>query len=539
MSTWLKSGKYLWLELQTADDNFTVTDVMCTLCKRHSKAPRNGTEKWVRAPCQTVRKDKVDSHLTSAMHKAAVAAERDRIASRTDGGIRQAMEETVSLQTKAVLRCFQVVYWLVKQELPHHTNYTSLLKRVEDLGCDYSKALKVGRNATYTSNRILDEFLDILSAMVKEHIVATAQETESFALMCDESTHVGVLKQLATSACARTASARLISCPYLQNGTAQSITTALESLMDECNLSLDKLPPFGSDGAGVMVGKCSGVAARLAQHNSSVVSIHCIAHRLPLATGQAGNRVPHLKKVKDWLSALWKHFHYSPVRAASLVEMQRVLNLDELKVVKAADTRWLSHHAPVTTLLRILPAVLSTLHAEGRKDATAYGLHHQVATYSFIAALHLLDKALSSVSRLSRPFQARDVDLSLVQPLVATAKARLRQLKDMTNDDFQSQVKAIINKFEEDVQPGPPSDAEDVPDPDDEPGDDDVEEPVPAYQLDISVTALEMERFERTRLQFLHGMLDNLDQKFPCVSVLDAFSVLQPEHIQDPVDQKF
>ena len=84
--------------------------------------------------------------------------------------------------------------------------------------------------------------------------------------------------------------------------------------------------------------------------------------------------------------------------------MQRVLNLDELKKVEAADTRWLSHHASVTTLLRILPAVLSVLHAQGRKDATAYGLHHQIATYRFIAALHLLDKALSTVSRLSRAF---------------------------------------------------------------------------------------------------------------------------------------
>ena len=136
-SGWLKSGEYSWLELQTADDNVTVIGMMGALCKRHSKAPRNGTEKWIRTPCLTIRKDKVDRHSTSAMHKAALAAERDRVASTANGGIRQAMENTVSLQTKAVQGCMQLVYWLVKQEVPHHTNYSSLLKLVEDLGCDY------------------------------------------------------------------------------------------------------------------------------------------------------------------------------------------------------------------------------------------------------------------------------------------------------------------------------------------------------------------------------------------------------------------
>ena len=164
-----------------------------------------------------------------------------------------------------------------------------------------------------------------------------------------------------------------------------------------------------------MVGSRSGVATRLRELNPGILNVHCIAHRLSLATTQAGNQIPYLKKVKDWLAALWKHFHYSSVRAASLVEVQRVMQLDELKVVRAADSRWLSHHASVTSLLRILPGVLRVLHDEGAKNPTAYGLHQQIATYSFIAALHLLDDSLSAVSRLSR-FQSSSVDLSLIQP---------------------------------------------------------------------------------------------------------------------------
>ena len=63
--------------------------------------------------------------------------------------------------------------------------------------------------------------------------------------------------------------------------------------------------------------------------------------------------------------------------------MQRILKLDELKVVKEGDTRRLSHHVSVSALLKILPAVLAVLDADGKKDPTAYGVHHQMANLWF------------------------------------------------------------------------------------------------------------------------------------------------------------
>lgn len=252
--------------------------------------------------------------------------------------------------------------------------------------------------------------------------------------------------------------------------------------------------------------------------------MHCVAHRLALATAQAGNQTPYLKKVKDWLAALWKHFHYSSVRTASLVEVQRLMQLDELKVVKAADTRWLSHHASVTSLLRILPAVLRVLHDEGAKDPTAYGLHKQMATHSFIAALYLLDDCLSAVSRLSRAFQSSTVDLSIIQPLVLSTQSRVKCLKDKSALVFQSEVNDIIEKVESrlpdsELSPGLVSDEEEH-----------VEQP---YQPEICIATGEKERFEPIRLQFLQGVLDNIAQRFPSIDVVDSFCVLQPENLSD------
>ena len=41
------------------------------------------------------------------------------------------------------------------------------------------------------------------------------------------------------------------------------------------------------------------------------------------------------------LTTLWKYFHYTPRRVESLKEIQHVLNLPEMNVIKLSDTRWL------------------------------------------------------------------------------------------------------------------------------------------------------------------------------------------------------
>ena len=42
--------------------------------------------------------------------------------------------------------------------------------------------------------------------------------------------------------------------------------------------------------------------------------------------------------------------YYSPKRAESLKEIQKVLDLPELKIVKPSDTRWLAHERCVKAI---------------------------------------------------------------------------------------------------------------------------------------------------------------------------------------------
>ena len=44
---------------------------------------------------------------------------------------------------------------------------------------------------------------------------------------------------------------------------------------------------FGSDGASVMTGRHAGIATLLRSKNAQMIAVHCICHRLALASAQA------------------------------------------------------------------------------------------------------------------------------------------------------------------------------------------------------------------------------------------------------------
>ena len=76
------------------------------------------------------------------------------------------------------------------------------------------------------------------------------------------------------------------------------------------------------------------------KNSPHAIFVHC--HLLQLACLQAANHTEGIRHVYITLIIMWKFFHYSPKRSENK-EVQRVLNLPELKIVKPSYTRWLAH----------------------------------------------------------------------------------------------------------------------------------------------------------------------------------------------------
>ena len=181
----------------------------------------------------------------------------------------------------------------------------------------------------------------------------------------------------------------------------------------------------GSYGASVTTGRKTGVATRLKSRQPVLITIHCAAHCLALT--DAGENVHYIRHTfKPSLAQLYFFFfENSSVRMAGLKAIERLLNSPELKLKQHADTCWLSHDAACQTLVRVLPAVISSLEQEAseRGDALAQGLSKVIKSYSFIATLYMMCDILPLVTRLSHIFQISDVDLTARHKYVTTTNA--------------------------------------------------------------------------------------------------------------------
>ncbi|XP_056450419.1 SCAN domain-containing protein 3-like isoform X3 [Gadus chalcogrammus] len=270
--------------------------MMCSICKRHNQQQQNGEFIWSKIPCTSLRVDKVGDHAKSQQHVRAQAKENNRIAAEVNGGIRQAMANTVSLNREAVKAALKVVYHLAKKEIPHHTNFKDLVMfAATELGCEVFNRLNVGRNATYTSSTVVDEFLSVLGTQLEEDQLITIRASPFLGLMCDETVDISTTNELVLycrcidgdGKC----QANFLKVVALKDGKADTVKGALIHYMEENDLSIQKVAGFGSDGAACMKGNRTGVATQLKGDNAKILSIHCIAHRLALAVGQAGNKV--------------------------------------------------------------------------------------------------------------------------------------------------------------------------------------------------------------------------------------------------------
>ncbi len=64
-------------------------------------------------------------------------------------------------------QAFSSLYFLVKQRIPHTTNYEPLLDFLGFLGIDVKADIHVAKNATYTSVKAIQEILSIMSEVVE------------------------------------------------------------------------------------------------------------------------------------------------------------------------------------------------------------------------------------------------------------------------------------------------------------------------------------------------------------------------------------
>ena len=187
---------------------------------------------------------------------------------------------------------------------------------------------------------MIDEFLVVLSDCVVKDILSKVGASFAVGILCDESTDTANLKQLVVFFRFLVEGKLQISflkIVDLVDGTSETIERALLAVCRQCEIPCSQSFSFGSDGASV-TGRRSGVAKCLKVHNPEIISLHCGAHRLALASSQADQCVAHMKILDFHLVTLYYNFVNSSVLKAALHEIQEAMEEPVLHLKKATIT---------------------------------------------------------------------------------------------------------------------------------------------------------------------------------------------------------
>ena len=79
-------------------------------------------------------------------------------------------------------------------------------------------------------------------------------------------------------------------------------------MLDRKKLTLEKTYGMATDGASVMTDVRAGVTTLMKKKNPFMLSTHCIAHCLALASGQAADSIPYIKRYQQYIDTIYKYY---------------------------------------------------------------------------------------------------------------------------------------------------------------------------------------------------------------------------------------
>ena len=439
LATPSNKAKYPWIDVQS-------DGIYCLYCKGEgSGASRSGSETFIFEPFLGKRPDLLRQHeQRSLLHQRKVAEMREAaICEAKKMRLQDTIDESLCITADGEAFCdaLRVLYFLAKREMAHTTNFLPLRQLCIQLGNQSLPRLEQVKNATYASEQSMQEMLRAIGYTLEEDLLGKVAQSPYYAIILDECTDISVTKELALSVVyldldtGKTAThfLKLVDLTKAVHATGQAVANAVSEYLEQeapVSQAMHKLAGVSCDGASVMLGERNGVVAHLKMKAPQLIVTHCAAHRLSLASCNAAASTPWFKRFESLLSSCYSFFSRSTVRSAELSEVQKVLDIPQLKLQRPTETRWLSLENSVHALRRCLSAVRTVTEHEGSEgDATAIGLATQLQSPKFIATLYFMSDVLSTLGKLSTAFQKRGLNLLAVEGILRDHLSVLEKLQ--------------------------------------------------------------------------------------------------------------
>ena len=393
-------------------------------------------------------------HNDSKGHKDGAISARMAVQAKETGTVVDLQLAASAKQAEAqrqmnravLLKLLRSIYFLTKSRIPHTTTFEDIIElQIANGDALLKQHVEQGpSNAQYTSKFSSVSLIEAIDTWIERRLMSSSKSSPFFSLLADECQDVSTQEEL--SLCCRWvvdghSEEHFMTILHIRSLDAETLASTITFYVESQGLNIKRLIGQGCDGAAPFSGKNTGVQRRMRTLSGHALYIHCSCHRLQLASIQAADSVPQIKKFFGMLLSLWKLFYYSPQKAEKLKEVQSVLNLPELKVIKPSSTRWLSHERCIRAIRKELPAIILTLQElyERNGDAEAFGVQSILSSFEGVATVIILSEILNLVATFNCFMQWKATDFSRLKVILDSTLGQLKALKD-DDADWCSEV---------------------------------------------------------------------------------------------------
>ena len=383
----------------------------CSKClTMNTPGKGNGPNPFV-VGCENFHKPAIRNHAD--VYHPELASGQTNIRDRIEKQLADNQVQLSILMTNAL--------WLAVERIPLR-KFKSLAQLMRANGLRFGKL--------YCNEMMARDMLDALASVVREGINEDARKSPALGLQVDESTDIA-------NQCLMILYLRL-----LRDGAFETVYWGLADVTDATGLGLSKtivtffkdqevpikkVSCLCTDGASAMTGDNAGCVKFVRDIIAHLISVHCVAHRQALACKDALDDNAAAQWFDKILHDIVNYHARSPKRAQALRQLQKELKVETLRLVKLANTRWLSRSEAIARLRKIWPALVREFQADRHDNDIAGVLADVIGKGKFVFYLIVFDDIIGMMARLSKMLQKTHVRCAELRATLEASKKLLRQ----------------------------------------------------------------------------------------------------------------
>ncbi|XP_026332324.1 uncharacterized protein LOC113239503 [Hyposmocoma kahamanoa] len=318
-----------------------------------------------------------------------------------------------------------------------HRISSNTMNHLTDLLPQLCPDSKIAKNIKLKRTKVQAVINNCIGASEKQSLIKDLT-IQKFSILIDESTDISVIKTVAVVVRYFDSNLGQVISRFWDliqlfdasttdhSANAEKLFTIVVDSFQKHSIPLENIIGFGSDGANTMIGCRNSVASRFRNLCPGIIILKCICHSLHLCANDATKELPYT--CEKLARNIYNYFKTSSKRQSEFVAFQQFAEVEVHRILRPAQTRWLSLNAVIDRILEQWDALRLYFDAKWLTDSECQEIHTHLNDPVIKAYYYFLGWMLPKFTAVNSYFQSESVVITKLNIKMTALYRELIQL---------------------------------------------------------------------------------------------------------------